>query len=236
MRVLVPQGSAEAGKRIRLDKDEVRHLQVRRAKDREEVIVLDGAGLLGAGKLVQVGRQWMVDIIAAELRQRPPTLALAVAAGDRERFSWMVEKSVELGATRLVPLETDRTPSVATRLKAAHLSRLQRLALESTKQCGVAWVPEIEYPVTLDDFLQQPVAGAGWLADQQGAPAPAELDQRALTVVIGPEGGLTEGERESLLRAGYQPIVLGPYTLRFETAALAAAAIISQARMRRQRG
>ena len=144
-------------------------------------MVLDGAGLLGAGKLVQVGREWMVDISAAELRQRPATLALAVAAGDRERFSWMVEKSVELGATRIVPLETDRTASVATRLKETHLSRLRRSALESIKQCGVTWVPTIEDPVTLKVFLEAPLAGAGWLADQQGLPAPAELDERAVT-------------------------------------------------------
>ena len=236
MRVLVPQGSAEAGKRIRLEEDEIRHLQVRRAKDQDDVVVLDGAGLLGAGKLVQVGREWMVEIRAAELRQRPATLALAVAAGDRERFSWMVEKSVELGATRIVPLETDRTASVATRLKETHLSRLRRSALESIKQCGVTWVPTIEDPVTLKGFLEAPLAGAGWLADQQGLPAPAELDERAVTVVIGPEGGLSDDERESLLTAGYQPVVLGPHTLRFETAAVAAAATISQARIRGQRG
>jgi 16S rRNA (uracil1498-N3)-methyltransferase len=236
MRVLVGRGSGEAGKRVSLNDDEMRHLNVRRAKEGERVEVLDGAGLQGNGILVKAGPNWMVDITTAELQQRPPELALAVAAGDRERFSWMVEKSVELGATRIVPLETIRTASVATRLKEAHLSRLRRSALESIKQCGVTWVPTIENPVTLDDFLERPLAGAGWLADRQGAPAPAELDQRAVTAVIGPEGGLTDGERQSLLTAGYQPVILAPHTLRFETAALAAAATISQARMRGQRG
>lgn len=241
MRVLVPQGGCppggwEAGKRVKLHEQEIRHLQVRRAKDREQVEVLDGAGLLGAGTLVQIGGEWMVDLSVAELRQRPPALALAVASGDRERFSWMVEKSVELGVTRIVPLKTARTAGVATRLKQSHLGRLRRSALESIKQCGVAWAPTVEDPVPLDDFLKQPLAGAGWLADQQGAPVPAELDQRALTVVIGPEGGLTDAERESAVSAGYQPVALGVHTLRFETAALAAAASITQARMRGSRG
>lgn len=241
MRVLAPRGSGAGtpwvvGERVRLEEDEVRHLQVRRAKDQEPVVVLDGAGLMGAGRLVQVGGGWMVDLTAMELRPRPPALALAVAAGDRERFSWMVEKSVELGVTSIVPLETQRAASVATRLKEAHLRRLRRAALQSIKQCGVVWAPTIESPVSLDDFLGQALAGAGWLADKQGAPAPAELDQRAVTVVIGPEGGLTDGERGSLVAAGYQPVVLGPHTLRFETAALAAAAAITQARMRGQRG
>ena len=58
----------------------------------------------------------------AELRaRRPAELTLAVAAGDRERFAWMVEKAVELGVTRIVPLETERTAGVATRLRDAHL-------------------------------------------------------------------------------------------------------------------
>ena len=50
----------------------------------------------------------------------PPELTLAVGAGDRERFAWLVEKAVELGVTAIVPLETERTAGVATRLRAAH--------------------------------------------------------------------------------------------------------------------
>jgi 16S rRNA (uracil1498-N3)-methyltransferase len=57
-----------------------------------------------------------------------------------------------------------------------------------------------------------------------------------MTVVIGPEGGLTDAERAGLVAAGYLPIVLGPHTLRFETAALAAAALATTARMRGSHG
>jgi 16S rRNA (uracil1498-N3)-methyltransferase len=62
------------------------------------------------------------------------------------------------------------------------------------------------------------------------------MDQRPATVIIGPEGGLTEDEVEMAVSAGYQPLALGPHTLRFETAALAAAAAITQARMRGPHG
>jgi 16S rRNA (uracil1498-N3)-methyltransferase len=58
------------------------------------------------------------------------------------------------------------------------------------------------------------------------------VDQGSVTVIVGPEGGLTEGEREAAVSAGYRPTALGSHTLRFETAALAAAAAIIQARMR----
>ncbi|HEY9014003.1 MAG TPA: hypothetical protein VIM84_02930, partial [Gemmatimonadales bacterium] len=92
MRVLVKAGSGEAGKRVSLDENEVHHLRVRRAGDQELVEVLDGAGLVATGSLVHVGQDWMVDIESAEVTEQPPPLILAVAAGDRERFSWMVEK------------------------------------------------------------------------------------------------------------------------------------------------
>jgi 16S rRNA (uracil1498-N3)-methyltransferase len=239
MRVLIAQGRGAGapwvvGQRVSLDENEIHHLRVRRARDRESVEILDGAGLSGTGRLIRAGSQWLVELRTAEHRARPPETVLAVAAGDRERFSWMVEKSVELGVTRIIPLETARSAAVATRLKDVHLRRLRRLALESTKQCGAAWAPAVEEPVSLGDFVQQIAGGILWLADPAGAPAPTALNHRPLTVVIGPEGGFTESERGALEAAGYHPVALGSHTLRFETAALAAAAVASQARMRGQ--
>jgi 16S rRNA (uracil1498-N3)-methyltransferase len=241
MRVLIQRGGCppagwEAGKRVSLDDNEVHHLRVRRARDRESVEILDGAGLSGTGLLIRTGSQWLVEVRAAERREPPPETVLAVAAGDRERFSWMVEKSVELGVTRVIPLETARSAAVASRLKDVHLRRLRRLALEAIKQCGATWAPAVDEPVPLAEFVRRPAAGTLWLADPAGPAAPTTLNHGSLTVVVGPEGGFTDSERGTLGAAGYQPIALGPHTLRFETAALAAAAAATQARMRGQHG
>jgi 16S rRNA (uracil1498-N3)-methyltransferase len=219
-----------------LDESEIEHLKVRRARDGERVEVLDGAGLQGTGTLRRVGRAWVVDISAAKVTDRPPALTLAVAAGDRERFSWMVEKAVELGVTRVVPLETARTAGVATGLKRTHIGRLQRSALESIKQCGVAWAPDIENILPLAAFLGEPLTGTGWLADQGGDAAPSTMEETPISVVIGPEGGLTDEEREAAVTEGYRPLALGMHTLRFETAAMAAAVVVNQARMRGHHG
>jgi 16S rRNA (uracil1498-N3)-methyltransferase len=232
MRVVVEPGSAAAGQRVRLDDQEIHHLKVRRAREGEEVGVLDGAGLQGVGTLVRVGRAWAVEVSAAQMTDPPSALTLAVAAGDRVRFGWMVEKSVELGVTRIVPLESARTAGVATGLKRAHVTRLQRSALEAIKQCGVPWTPRIDNPLPLSTFLGQTLTGSRWLADQHGDTTPALLDESPVAVIIGPEGGLTDEERESAVLAGYRPVALGTHTLRFETAALAAAVAVTQARMR----
>src|SRR5438105_2932346 len=106
MRVIIPQGSGSAGKRVSLDESEIHHLRVRRAREGEPVEILDGAGLKAAGHLLQTDRDWVVEIETADQEPAPPGLILGVGAGDRDRFFWLVEKSVELGVTEIVPLET----------------------------------------------------------------------------------------------------------------------------------
>ncbi len=236
MRVLVPPGSAVIGQRTTLDDSEVHHLKVRRAREDEGVEVLDGAGLSGTGVLVRDGTKWLVDIISAERKPTQPELTLAVAAGDRERFTWMAEKAVELGVTRLVPLETARTAGVASRVKQSHLEKLRRVVLEATKQCGAVWAPGVEEPLRLDEFLAGRIVGTRWLADEAGGVPPADLNHTPLTILVGPEGGFSSQERAAIISAGYQPVALGPNTLRFETAALAGAAIASAARLRGTHG
>lgn len=232
MRVLIPPGSAVVGTRATLDQSEAHHLRVRRAREDEGVEVLDGSGLTGTGRLVRVGSDWMVEIQSALRQPAQAQVTLAVAAGDRDRFTWMAEKAVELGVSTIVPLETARTAGVATRLRNAHREKLRRAVLEATKQCGAAWAPTIEPSLALEEFLARPIQGIGWLADPAGAPPPATLDDTPLTAVIGPEGGFTAEERAALVSAGYRPVALGANTLRFETAALAAAAAAGTARLR----
>jgi 16S rRNA (uracil1498-N3)-methyltransferase len=177
-----------------------------------------------------------VEIVQARRERRPAALTLVVGAGDRDRFGWVVEKAAELGVTRLVPLETERTAGVATRLRPAQVKKLQRVALEALKQCGAAWACEVTDPVALGELIGSRVDGARWLADAAGATPPPRLDAEPVTALVGPEGGFTPDEIERLRAAGYRPVALGPFTLRFETAALAVAALVAAARQRGMHG
>lgn len=236
VKVLVGAAVRE-GDVVPLDDDEVHHLRVRRASDGDEVELRNGSGLGGQGVLVGEPRGWSVRVIRAEVAIAGPQTLLAVAAGDRDRFSWMVEKLGELGATDLIPLETGRTVTVASRIRSGHLDKLRRRALESTKQSGARWAVRVHEPLTLE-ALTRSVAGdasAGrWLADVDGDPPPAALEGSHY-VAVGPEGGFTANERSALVTAGWRPVSLGPNTLRFETAAIAAAAWIAGARKRKTR-
>ena len=113
--LLVPPGAAP-GRREPVDEAEGHHLRVRRVAAGERVALRDGLGLVGTGRLASDGREWAVEVEAVERRARPAELTLAIGAGDRDRFAWVVEKAVELGATTVVPLETERTISVFARI------------------------------------------------------------------------------------------------------------------------
>lgn len=231
MIVLVPRGAAHTGATIPLDEGEAHHLRVRRAEAGEEVELRDGAGLSGTGVLEARGRGWAV--LVTEASSLPPLapLILAVAAGDRERFLWIAEKASELGVSRIVPLETERTRGVGTRVRSEHIEKLARRALEATKQSGAHWSPEIGELESFEAFATESRPGARWLADPSGR-AP-DVGPGAITVLVGPEGGFAPAERAAALASGWTPVTLGQCVLRFETAAIAAAAYIA---IERQRG
>jgi 16S rRNA (uracil1498-N3)-methyltransferase len=226
--VLLPPGVREAGEHVLLPAEEVRHLQVRRSAAGVRVRFSDGMGHSGAGVLEQRGREAVLQVELVEQAAAPPVLVLAVGAGDRDRFGWVVEKAAELGATDVVPLETERTAGVATRVREAHVEKLARRAREAIKQCGAAWAPRVLPPVRFEAFVDAPRPGARWLMREAGG-TPGLVDPAApITALVGPEGGFTADEHRLALEAGYEPVRAGPHMLRFETAAVAAA-VLAQA-------
>lgn len=224
-RILVPAG-VRVGDRIPIPPDEAHHLGVRRARAGDPVTVLDGRGTVATGHLDGDGRAWLAAIDASTVEGPPPVTRLLVAAGDRDRFGWLVEKGVETGVTDIVPVETERTRDVASRLRDGALDKLGRRAAEALKQAGGAWLPALHPLVPLGHAAAAVRAGHRWLADAAGAVPPAVAPTDEVTVAIGPEGGFTEGERAGLIAAGFVPVRLAERTLRFETAAIAALVVV----------
>jgi 16S rRNA (uracil1498-N3)-methyltransferase len=231
--LLARPGSLVPGASVQLEPEEEHHLSVRRADPEAAIELRDGAGTRAEGRLEHGGSRLCVRVGRVTTEPEPAPTVLAVGAGDRERFALLAEQSAQLGATRLVPLETLRSASVATRLRDAHLERVRRRVREAIKQSGAAWAPVVEEPMPLADFLARGRSGVAWLADAEGEPAGALPPGEPLTVAVGPEGGFADEERASLLAAGFRPMRLGPHLLRFETAALAA---LTTAWLARQRG
>jgi 16S rRNA (uracil1498-N3)-methyltransferase len=218
-----------AGDRAILEGDEARHLtRVLRAKVGDVVSLFDGKGREWPARVASIGRD-RVELDAGQPHADatpngiPVALAVALPKGDRQK--WMVEKLTELGATRLIPLETTRGVAEAT---ASAQARLERVVIEACKQCGRNTLMEIAAGRPLDRLLAEVGSGAcvviahpGGRAFDAAAMPTATTEMIAL---VGPEGGFTDEELAVAERAGAIRVSLGPHILRVETAAIALAA------------
>jgi 16S rRNA (uracil1498-N3)-methyltransferase len=220
-----------AGSHVTLAGSEAHHLlHVLRAKVDMPVELFDGTGAEFDAKVAALGRS-TVELAVQQRREvdrelpHPLTLGVPLPKGDRQR--WIVEKAVELGVTRLVPLHTAR--SIAAGDKAA--DKLDRYVIEASKQCGRNRLMEIAAPHTWSQWLRAPDdAGARRLiADPTGQSVTSlgDRSQCPTWAAVGPEGGLTPEELTAARMAGWDITSLGPRILRIETAALALAALLT---------
>jgi 16S rRNA (uracil1498-N3)-methyltransferase len=227
------RGPFLAGGVVILDEEEAHHLRVRRVADGASVRLIDGRGGVASARLALEGAVVAARVIAATVVPAPPATDLLVGAGDRDRFLGLVEKATELGATRILPLATERSQQVTTRFQSAHVEKATRRAREALKQCGAAWIPAVLSPVALGEAVRAPgAAPLKLVAEVEGGAMPPLREGDPVTWAIGPEGGFTSQELALLRAAGFKGVTLGRATLRFDTAAIAALALTAAARMR----
>jgi 16S rRNA (uracil1498-N3)-methyltransferase len=229
---VVARGPFQAGGVVILDEEEAHHLRVRRVGDGAVIRLVDGHGGVATARLSMGEKVVMARVVATTSVGLPPAVELLLGAGDRDRFLAAVEKATELGATRIVPLLSERSAAVATRFQATHVEKASARAREAVKQSGVAWAPAVVAPVPLAEALRQH-AGASvvrLVADPEGGPMPTLREADAVQWAIGPEGGFSDAELAALKASGFRPVALARGTLRFDTAATAALAITAAAR------
>jgi len=208
------------------------------ALTQEQAHYLFGVMRLGVGAVVLLfnGRDGEWQSVVAEAGKRggllavwertaplrlPPDLWLMFAPVKKARTDFIVEKAVEMGAARICPVQTDFTNSERIRR-----DRLQAHAVEAAEQCGATYLPEVAELERLGTLI------AGWPADRRlmfcdetraGPVSALPKDPGPWAILIGPEGGFSEGERARLGgMAQAHAVALGPRILRADTAAVAA--------------
>lgn len=186
------------------------------------------ATILAAGK-----RDVLVSIDGTQevATESPLVLTLAQAIGRGEKMDWIVQKATELGVARIVPLLTARTQVQLDAARARkRVEHWRAVAVGACEQSGRARLPELMAPQALPEWLAQVDAAPGLrLALEPGAGS--RLRTLHFTaphgiLVVGPEGGLGEGDLQRLHAAGFAGVSLGPRILRTETAGLAALAAL----------
>ena len=215
-----------------------RMLRVLRLRPGDTVEVFDGSGRSWPATIAAADRV-AVQLALGGVRRHPPAprTVLCAALIRPNRFEWLVEKATELGVSAIRPVLTEHCAVRVTEIGATRLERWRRIATEAAEQCGRVTLPDLESPVSFSDALAR-AEGRTFLAAEpaHGAAPPfgqalRGIDSRPVTILIGPEGGLTAEEVRQAERADAQAVSLGPLVLRAETAALAALAILADARL-----
>lgn len=170
-------------------------------------------------------------VTASEPRVHTAVLASLIRF---ERLEWMIEKATELGVARIVPVQAERSEKGLERAARKRLPRWRRIAREASEQSRRAHLPEIAEPVDLAEALHFE-ADYRFVLEEAQAPAflsilpPGRPAGAGVAVLVGPEGGWTDRERERSALTGWSAVSLGREILRAETAAIAALAIINAA-------
>ena len=234
-RFYVPDLNAVEG-RARLPQDEAHHLtKVLRLGRGEIVGVFDGRGGEWRARVVTAARGAVeVSLLEAVIRRAPAvalTLVQAVLKGPA--MDGVIRDCTMVGVAAIQPVLTARTTVKTSAMEAAP-HRWRRLALASAKQCGASRLPEIRDVIGFGEWLERaPAQPAFILVEPSVAVAPSTVRQMAsrpvpdqATLLVGPEGGWTEEERDRAIAIGCAPLSLGRMTLRADAVPLTAAAAL----------
>lgn len=219
-------------------KEDLKHLsKVLRLKPGDEIEVSDGAEWEYRAVLTEISPENAVaDITDKQTFAREPDLAVTLFQGipKQTKMDGIVQKSVELGVKKIVPVFMERTVAVDRGKTDKKVQRWQKIASESVKQCKRGMIPEVAEPADMKQAV-------GSLADFDLVVFPyenerdktikdmlRELDKKPETaaVIIGPEGGFSDKEAEMIKETGAEAVSLGKTVLRTETAGPAAIAMI----------
>ncbi len=194
----------------------------------ETITVADGSGMIYTCRLTSIhDDRAEAEILSSEAsRSEPPyVLRLFMAYPKGDKLETVIQKAVELGASRITPFESERCIKRPAPEKQPRITeRLNRIAHEAAKQCGRARLPQVDAPVRFPEMLSLAAAcdlplfcyeGEGTQSLMTALPA---VTPASVSVVVGAEGGFSEKEAASAAEAGLHPVNLGPRILRCETA------------------
>lgn len=220
------------GELVQLEEAASHHLgKVLRMQSGRELILFNGAGGEYAAIIQEVSKKHVVVTIAehtADNRDSPLRLELAIGISRGERFEWVLQKATELGVSKITPLITERTEvKVGGERQEKIMDRWQHILISACEQCQRNLLPELSAPVQIDDWLSTVDADLRFVLHHRDSKTlPAGQKPQSVSLLIGPEGGLSESEIAQARAKNFDPLTLGPRVLRTETAPVAAISLV----------
>jgi 16S rRNA (uracil1498-N3)-methyltransferase len=217
---------------VELGEAPARHAMVKRLSAGDPVRLSSGDGRRASGIILDVAKRHLrIEIAPDSMETVPasPYVELWAPVGDRERMLMLAEKAVELGLSAWRPIVYRRSRSVSPRGEGeAFRDKLRLRMIGALEQSGGAWLPELHAEMELEDALSTSSGTSRILLDVGGPPLIALRDavRPPVAIALGPEGGLEPDERDRFAAAGWRPASIGANVLRFETAGIAALALV----------
>jgi len=216
----------KVGDHLILDEYCSHHLiKVLRFPQGKNITLFNGDGINYSAKVISSKKKCEVLILTKEqnLSESKLNLTLAQGIAKGEKMDFLIQKAVELGVNKIVPIMSEHC---VVKLKGEKLTKRQlhwqKIVFGACEQSGRSIVPSVETPITLNDFLDQTTTN-GFILHHRSTQTLLELEHmNEATILIGPEGGLSEKEIEQATSVGYQSLLLGSRVLRTETASLVA--------------
>ena len=221
------EGHLKLNKIIRFDDvNEIRHAFVSLRKKENEIIeIINGSGDKVRAKIIECDKKNFsavpIEKIKSDVEYDDTQLTIAVAVLNKSsKMKLLIEKLTEIGISKFVPLITERTS-----FPKAKTESLQASMISALKQCGGTKKVNILPQITLKDFVMTKNFTNKYFADITGEVFNIDNDTKneKLLIVIGPEGGFTEEEKNIFIKNEFSPIRLNKRILRAETAAIVAA-------------
>lgn len=220
------------GSRCQLDDNAAQHVgRVLRMQPGQSLLLFNGDGQDYSATITEAGKKQVeveVDEAKPNLTESNLNIVLGQTLSKGDRMDYAVQKAVEMGATQIVPLTTERCD---VKLKGdredKRLRHWRQVAISAAEQCGRARVPDIQPVMTLPDwFAHTTDCDLRLVLHHRTGQSLRTLNQPdRIALMIGPEGGLSADEIASAENSGFLPVALGPRVLRTETAPVAAIAL-----------
>lgn len=207
------------------DREESRHIvKVLRKKDSDILHVTDGNGLLFTTQITLASdNKCTVKIVSYE-KKGPSKIQLHLAVAPtkmNDRYEWFLEKATEIGIAQITPVICDHSER-----KQLNVERMEKILISAMKQSNQCYLPKLNDPIALKDFLKIKNDGQRFIAhceETQKQSLKTVLQPNVdVTILIGPEGDFSDKEIALALENQYIPVMLGQTRLRTETAAIVA--------------
>jgi len=216
----------------RITGDDFRHLvAARRIRRGDNIQLRNETGSCLSGRVVEISDSFIEVTVLEELNcvHRPVEITLCMSLLKGKNFDRLIEKAVEIGVSRIIPVVSERTTPHPTDAQAK-LKRWKRKALEAAKQCMTASVPEVERIHSFQEMIDASHAGIRMMAHPGSEVSMKDfLRQRRhvkAVLLVGPEGGFSQKEVDDAVHAGWACVNFGFSQLRAGTAAVVLCGII----------